>query len=909
MEDSNKPNITRPEKNLHTDNSLVDQPKGTTRFVLNGVNETESGDRNFIANEEGTEACYSIPENYIVLGSEYIGNGKTAIFLVSDDETVSEIGVGDDDCNYTTHVNDSLSPDSQKLNFKIGHQIDATYRLRRGCENTIYFVDGDNNKPRYYNFDKPEQFKDELGNWDANKFELTRSYQSVPTFNDIEVLSSGGQIPPGSVNVAIQYLDEDLNPTEWITTSATINIYNDDLNEEFLDIRGSINSDTDYIDFPVTNKSIRVELDNLDESFLFYRLAFIEATNGNGIVNNVNYTENIPIDKNFFIYTGVNFATEGTEEEIQAFQLIIDSAETIEQVENRLTLGNVKGKSVDFCKLQKYASRIKADVITKKVFTNIISEGNTKNPTVNFEAVGYQPGELYSFGIVYVFADGSVSPVYHIPGKNPNVAEGTVFQPQVDIEGNPVTYPMSKNNTSLNNEYIDNSNCGNSTYWGLDSEGEGLTNQPVRHHRFPLRSEVGLDLITQEEAINSQVDFYQVKVAITGTIDTPCTQEQVDAGECSPLTNAPPFQARIEFTVDGVDQALIINIDPLDYASDQVTYDLELEELSELFTSSNIVITGIFESTDEATDITGVTSPKGLDYVATVENATFDQEGRIYSTQVFGIQFSGVDLPDIADTNGEEIIGYYIVRNERTENEKTILDTAAMFPSVTNNKYISHGLLGPEFSNEDRIDKKVFGLVHPQHKFRDVKYPQVTEIIQEGSFDIIDRKYSKARYRDVLDGTSYNPSIHKSGGGKDSDGWSLKAVTRDNIIEFKKRYDFNETSDNLDIFYLDALQNRDIEDDTKSVYNIAGDNKVGIMQLENDYTEPILNRIPYLYLKRDISDSYSTFRTLPYYKASNNISDSSTISVFGGDTYVTPMRYVNTVFWDNRIAQRANRTS
>jgi hypothetical protein len=904
---ADKNNVTRLEKNLHTDNSLVDQPKGTTRFVLNGVNETEQGDRNFIANEESNEICYPIPDGYILLGKTYIGNGKTAILSVSSDEIDSEIGIADDDCNYVTHVNDANSPDNQKLNFKISHQIDVIYRLRRGCENTIYFVDGDNNKPRYYNFDKPEQFQDNNGDWDSNRFELIRSYQDVPIFENIEVLDSGGKLEPGSYNVAIQYLDEDLNPTEWITTSNIINIFNDDLSNEYLDIRGSINSDTDYIDFDITNKSIKVELGDLDQSFLFYRLAFIEATNGTGFVSAVNYTENIPITKDFFIYTGVNFATSGTEEEIQAFQLIIDSAGSIEQIENRLILGNIRGKSIDFCKLQKYASRIKTDMITRKIFSNVISDGNPKSPTVTMEAAGYMPGEIYSFGIVYVFSDGSTSPVYHIPGKNPNTGNNVVFAPGDNV------YPMSINNQSANNTYIDNDSCQNNDYWGLDYEGDALNNEPVRHHRFPLRSEIGLDLFSEESSTDSETLFYRVKVTIDGTISTPCTQQQVDDGDCSPLTEALPFQMRIEFTIDGVTDFLTVNIDPADYAGSDTTYNLSLEEFSNLYTSNNIVIVSAEESQDDGSVIDvsgGGTSPKGLTYTISTEEVSQSQQNKIYSTEVFGIQFSGVDLPDESDTNGEKVIGYYIVRNERTEDEKTILDSAAMFPTVINSKYTSHGLLAPELTDNTRVSKKVFGLIHPEHKFKDKKYTQITGLIQEGSFDITDRKKSKARYRDVSDGTSYDSSIHKSGGGRDRDGWSLKVVSRDNITQWRKRYTLQKTDDEIeDIFYLDALQSRNIEDDSISVFNIAGDNKAGILQLKDDYNENVLGTIPYLYMKRDILDSYSTFRTLPYYKASNNITDTSVTAVFGGDTYVNPIRYVNTVFWDNRIAERAGRTS
>ena len=56
------------------------------------------------------------------------------------------------------HVNDATSPDKEKLGFKVERQIQVTYRLRRGCERTIYFA-GKDYPVRYFNFDKPEQFK------------------------------------------------------------------------------------------------------------------------------------------------------------------------------------------------------------------------------------------------------------------------------------------------------------------------------------------------------------------------------------------------------------------------------------------------------------------------------------------------------------------------------------------------------------------------------------------------------------------------------------------------------------------------------------------------------------------------------------------------------------------------------
>src|SRR5690606_22992470 len=120
------------------------------------------------------------------------------------------------------------------LGFKITKQIDAVYRLRRGCERVIYFTTP---VPMIFNFDKTGDYKDDDGNWDPDKFKLFKTYDSIPKFEKIEIEESGS-LKPGSYNASIQYLDDDLNPTEWITTSEPIYIYNDSITKNYLEIRG-----------------------------------------------------------------------------------------------------------------------------------------------------------------------------------------------------------------------------------------------------------------------------------------------------------------------------------------------------------------------------------------------------------------------------------------------------------------------------------------------------------------------------------------------------------------------------------------------------------------------------------------------------------------------------------------------
>ena len=161
-------NVKRPHKGLYKDNSFNDQPKDTYTFCLNGVNETELGDFAFISNEESNEICANLKPNFIPIGKVYLNNNEVLLFLVSEDETESEIALLNDNCDYIELVNDATSAPLDKLNFKVAHQIQATYRLRRGCERTVYWIDP---KPRFLIIEKLEEFKDEFKKFSNKKYD------------------------------------------------------------------------------------------------------------------------------------------------------------------------------------------------------------------------------------------------------------------------------------------------------------------------------------------------------------------------------------------------------------------------------------------------------------------------------------------------------------------------------------------------------------------------------------------------------------------------------------------------------------------------------------------------------------------------------------------------------------------
>lgn len=910
-----KLNVIKP-GNLATDTSFVEQPKGTIRFALNAVNESNEGDRTNKMNEESNEACYQLPVNTTPLNPRglYIGDGNKLVFLVSDTGD-SLIGIADKECNFNVVFTDANQ--STKLGFKVNHQIDALFRLRRGCERTIYWVDP---KPRTFIIDKPQNFQDNVtGEWDISKFSLFKKYSKIPNFQDIEVLNTGGALQPGSYNISVQYLDEDLNPTEFTTASQIIHIYNSSFKLSYKDVRGSTSKQNEYQNFGPTDKAIKITLSNLDLSFPFYRLAIIEATNGTGEVNDTKYTAEVSTSNPIFTYTGTNYESIGVQEEVILFNAIIDKADSIEQIENTLILGNVQGKDINLCNLQKYASRITADMVTKRVSLTTLTEGNSKHPTVDIDNTGYMPGEIYSFGIVYIFEHNTLSPTYHIPGKNPLVAPNTVFSYGENV------YPMNNvTNISSDSRYTENDNCNNNDYWDKDSEGFILKNTLVRHHRFPLRTDFGLPLVEKVSSTTVSNLFRSIRVFATGSIDVPviCAPKGDPAyhAGCTP-TSVAAFQFRVSYNIDGITDYFIDTIDPQTWGGESPT-SVTINSISSIITAT---LLSFIQIEEEGILLTGTTtlgvftsdpSPKGLVYTVSINESLDEYKDEQYESQIMGIQFSNIQLPTIDDTNGQKIIGYYIVRNERIENEKTILDSAVLGSTLKNKYFISHGHLMPELLNDTRVQKKIVSMINPEFKFNDRKYADF-QIIQQGRFKRTEAIHSRQKVNDVLDGSSYDSSKHKHG-RSDSDGWTLGIKTRDNVTTFKNVTKLNVDEDRIkEVFYLSALEDRFITDEDNNnvdVFNLACDNKIGIISLKDDINVPVVNSVPYVYLYKAIPNPYSNFRTTPYYKDTNNPnyfgnSTTSQATVFGGDSYISPIRYTNSIFYDNRVRKHEGQTS
>ena len=138
--------------------------------------------------------------------------------------------------------------------------------------------------------------------------------------------------------------------------------------------------------------------------------------------------------------------------------------------------------------------------------------GSSKNPLQDIEGLGYMPGEIYSFGIQYIFEDNTLSPVFHIPGRGKNVGSDIKYTSGDNV------FPMSSQDNEIVNTYENKNSCGQQTYWGLDCSGEYLQGKKVRHHRFPFRSDLGIPLIKEKSFQSYTQTLHQLAFKIVGKL-------------------------------------------------------------------------------------------------------------------------------------------------------------------------------------------------------------------------------------------------------------------------------------------------------------------------------------------------------------------------------------------------------
>ena len=422
------PNIVS--KGLYQDADYMSQPEGTYPYALNAVNVSLLGHQGYLSSERGNTLAASLPSGYYPIGSVNMLNNEVLIFSVLPTEAGSEIGIfNSNDNSYTTIINDT-----QCFNFNINHQIQGVFKLRKGCNRTVYWTD-------YYNpirvidvddvINNPTKYQN-AGNWDCDSFTLNLP-RTIPTIDRLDVIDSGGSLRVGTYQVVLRYLDSDFNPTPWFDLSNPIPIVDESLTTPYDQIDGFPAVVTNVTTMNTT-KSIKATVTNIDEDFRYIQMAVFEYTSAVPNTPRVVVKPYISVTSSTMVLTYAGFNSNGDEiietDEITVPPVTWDMCKTINHLDNQLILGNIKSKEVDFASFQSSANSIQVNYITKALYQH----DGPKSYRYYDKYRSLMRDEVYSLGVVYVFNDGTETPAFHIPGRAKDVTSSGASMPSTDTD-------------------------------------------------------------------------------------------------------------------------------------------------------------------------------------------------------------------------------------------------------------------------------------------------------------------------------------------------------------------------------------------------------------------------------------------------------------------------------------------
>lgn len=547
---NNSTNISVPVKGMNTDIHPMNLGEQSYDFALNTVVEEFTGNGfPLLQNESSNLLCTNFPNNYKVVGSvNIIEQDRKVLFLVNEETGFSQIGevIRKKDCDDVLQDDPSKMVDCSDcggesiqeskpleqrsipncceyfpivtqtcLNFNINNPVRAVYRLD-DCGLSIFFTD--NNSPQRYieleyqdediskNLIVKDEFKVITGfadgdckipiygtQVDCNKLQLDPEYR-IPCVELVDVIA-GGELLAGVYQFVIAYADETGGKrTPYLPATNPVSIFT--RQETFL---------TNY----QTDRAIQLNIqgDLTNPPFEYYNIAVIKTIDN---ASSYQFIGTFPITQKTVTYTG-----------LEKSLIDIDISEIFEP---KVFYGEAKyvAKSNDILFWAGLTETKKLNV--QRIANNVklhwqtiaIPEGSYSQPRISNKFRSYMRDEVYSLGLVLIYANGEESVVGHIPGPSKEY-----FQSQYalnvdqiisgdDVISDPTCANQDRNkrwqvyNTAqliFTNPSVDlTSPCeegrcyqyGDFAYWEsiekYPNEPEiwgDLCGKPIRHHKFP----------------------------------------------------------------------------------------------------------------------------------------------------------------------------------------------------------------------------------------------------------------------------------------------------------------------------------------------------------------------------------------------------------------------------------------
>lgn len=330
--------------------------------------------------------------------------------------------------------------DTPLLKFDINHPVDILCQPSYdGSVNLI--LNDDLNPPKLINsrFSALEnntyEIVDRTGSndtniYDENQFEIDTSlYKRVTTIVNLEFkgLSEGGNLKVGNYVFYFTYADADGNETDFIEESGIVSCHIGNVNEP-KSIRGGLLNEN-------SNKNVNFEISNTDTNYEYLNIYYSRSTSNEDGVETIevvkilnNYT--LRKDKTFVTINGFEDTEPLTTDSINSLYGIAKAVKAQAQCQNMLFFGNIVKPGIDYNNLKDLSLRFYPSIKATNDIGNLEDYySTTLNPDQTsdfmyynayniYNKTGYWNEEIYRLGITYILADGSLSPVFNVRGRD-----------------------------------------------------------------------------------------------------------------------------------------------------------------------------------------------------------------------------------------------------------------------------------------------------------------------------------------------------------------------------------------------------------------------------------------------------------------------------------------------------------
>ena len=287
--------------------------------------------------------------------------------------------------------------------------------------------------------------------YDEDSFEIKSSlYKKVTNIVKLDFIgiTGGGNLKCGNYHFYFKLADEDGNETDFVAESGLVTCHIGNINDP-QSIRGGIEDENSY-------KCVNFVMTNIDSA---YNYVVVYYTRDSGSQDGTPTTTAFKIARKFqvtnkvakILITGFDTELDVSVDEVNMQYEIVDNAYAQVTCQNMLFLGNVQKPEIPYKDLQDLSLRIYPNLTTADIgrcdqnYTDLSGGFEYYNVLNIYNKLGYWNDEIYRFGVVYIFNNGTLSPVFNVLGVPKLTA--TVKDGQLINSVTPDYPAMYKNNT------------------------------------------------------------------------------------------------------------------------------------------------------------------------------------------------------------------------------------------------------------------------------------------------------------------------------------------------------------------------------------------------------------------------------------------------------------------------------